>query len=538
MAGEMKWASGIALAASTAALSSAAAGQPEIPGSTRVAPVYVPVLSGAAETLRVSQRAPDLPIVTLREAIARAYLNNPNLLAERATLRATDERLPSARAGYGSTLDLQVAQGYQRDRTELLPGQSITRGGGATSALLILNQPIFTFGRLRSAENGALAEIGLQREALRLQESQTLLDVVNAFVSVERDTLAVGIAQDNLDTLGRQYRDSAERFRVREITSSDLQQIETRLELGRAQLLQTQGALGASRAQFLRTVGAPPAAQVQPPDTLPLGASTLDQAYEVAEENSPLIRGAQSRERVSRARINAARAEYGPMVSFRGTGSYGSVSPYSNELRASSLRGEAVLSQPLVDSGVRRAAVAAAAEANDADWRLIDQALRDARQAVASAWSQYNAAALSAANYARAEDAARRAYEGADVQEKAGARTTLDVLDLLRDLLNVRLSRINAEADAYAGRASLLAAMGRLEAPLLFPDLEPYDPARHLDKVRRKGDIPLLTPAISWLDGLATRSIDNERPIRDPSGVLRSEAPQFKAEPVLPLPQR
>jgi outer membrane protein TolC len=59
------------------------------------------------------------------------------------------------------------------------------------------------------------------------------------------------------------------------------------------------------------------------------------------------------------------------------------------------------------------------------------------REAVSSSWNQLTASRASLEHYARASEAARRAFEGALKQHRAGARTTLDVLDLARDLLNV-----------------------------------------------------------------------------------------------------
>lgn len=509
-----------------------AAQDKEVPTRPR-APVYTPALPADADPA-VAARPAVQPVATLREAIKVAYASNPTLLSQRASLRSTDNRLPAARARFGPTLDLAATQAYQRDRTETLPRTIFSEQGFSNTAQAVFNQPLFTFGRLRSAEEQARAEIALARDSLRLQEAQVLLDVLTAFVSVQRETLFVSISQQNLDLLGRQYRDSAERFRVREITSTDLQQIETRVELGRAQLLEAQGRLNASRADFLNVVGAPPATELAEPDPLPIAAETVEAAYDYAEVNSALVRAAHSREKVSRAVVAAARAEQRPRLDLRGGATYGSVSPYSNNLRTTQLRSDLTFSVPLIDSGLRRANERAALEANEADWRLIDQALRDVRLGVGSSWSQLTSARAAIINYTRAEDAARRAYEGALEQEKAGARTTLDVLDLLRDLLNTRLNLITAQANEYVARANLLASMGRLEAPLLVPEIRAYDPTEHFNRVRSKGDIPLLTPVLSSLDGLMMRENQTDRPIRDPAGQLEIEPPALIAEPALP----
>ncbi len=485
-------------------------------------PVYTPSFPYGADT-QVATRPPAQAVTTLRDAIALAYWSNPQLLAERANLRATDNQLPIARSAYGPTLDFQASQSFQRDRRELVRNRFRGDQGFSNTAALILTQPLYTFGRNRAREASARAQILLGRDSLRLTEAQVLLDVVSVFISVQRDLLSVQIAQENLDLLVRQYSDSAERFRVREITSTDLQQIETRVEFGRAQLLQSQGQLGVSRGQFLSAVGAPAGTSLAEPAPLPIASPDIAGAYAYAEVNSPLVRAAKSRERISRAGIEAARAEMGPRLDLRGTGAYGSASPYTDNLRTTNLSANVTLTQPLIDSNLRNSQLRAAKEANEADWRLIDLAMRDTREAVSTSWNQLTAARASLEHYARASEAARRAYEGALEQERAGARTTLDVLDLARDLLNVRTNFIVAEANEYLGRAQLLATIGRLEAPLLVPDIQSYDPLANFDRVKRSGDVPLLTPALSGLDGLTTRDVGTDRPIRDPAGPLANE---------------
>jgi outer membrane protein len=46
---------------------------------------------------------------TLQEALAHAYANNPTLLAARAQLRATDENVPQALAGWRPTVVIGAA---------------------------------------------------------------------------------------------------------------------------------------------------------------------------------------------------------------------------------------------------------------------------------------------------------------------------------------------------------------------------------------------------------------------------------------------
>ena len=484
----------------------------------RPSPTYRPdgggYLSGGPERDRNDPVPALAPVRSLAEAITVAYRTNPNLLAARAQARAADYRVPQARSAFGPALSATGAYTFTRSRVEVLPGTFAGARGWASTASLVLNQPVFTFGRNAASEAGAIASSQFQRDSLRITEAQTLNGVVTAYVSVLRDATSVTIARQNLALLEEQLRQNQIRFDVRDLTLTDLDQTRTRVDLGRAQLLQAEGQLGISQKQFLASVGAPPG-DLLPPDLLDIRFTALDAAYSYAEANGPLIRAAQSREKISRAAVSAAKAEYLPRVDLRGTADYGSVSPYNDNLRTTQLVGQVVVSQPLIDSGLRRERTNEAREANQSDWRLLDQAYRDTRESIGSAWDQLASSRASLADYRSAIAAAQRAYDGALLQQKAGDRTTLDVLDLARDLLTVRNNYNITVANEYLARASLLASAGLLEGPLLVPGLEGYDADAHYERVFHRGDIPLFTPAVSALDHLTVGDNKRDRPARD-----------------------
>jgi outer membrane protein len=60
---------------------------------------------------------------TLEGALAKAYINNPDLNAERAGVRVSDENLPISRAGQRPRVQLTLDQGWQRDDSTGLFGR-------------------------------------------------------------------------------------------------------------------------------------------------------------------------------------------------------------------------------------------------------------------------------------------------------------------------------------------------------------------------------------------------------------------------------
>jgi outer membrane protein len=463
------------------------------------------------------------PVTSLTDALRLAYWTSPTLLAQRATVRSFDYRVAQARANYGPRLNYSLSTTFQSDRFDQRRGSPLNLSGWTTTASAILNQPLFTFGRNAAQERNSRAQLEFQRQVLRSTEQQALLDAIATYIGVLRDRAAVQIAKDNLAALQRQLDDNKSRLAVREVTATDVQQIATRVSLGQAQVYNAQRDAASSEAAFLRMVGVP-AGDLVPPNPLQLPVVQLEEAYAYAELHSPIVLAAQAREKVSRASVAAAKSELLPRIDFQGSASYGSQSAYSDDLRQRDLRAQFIVSGPIFESGLRRARVSEAMAANDADWRLLDASLRENRATLAAAWNDWQAQQAAIASFRSAEDSARKAYEGAVLQQRAGLITTLDVLDLARELLLARSNSNTAIANTYVAKARVLAAAGALEQAWLMPDAARYDAERHLRKVRHNGDVPLATPILRAVENAGAIGSTATLPVRDPAG-SRTAAP-------------
>jgi outer membrane protein len=494
-------------------------------------PRFRPELPDGTPPDVAAMAASGTPVSGLAQALRLAYWTTPNLLAQRALLRSVDYRVPQARAAFGPSINYQADYSYQRTQFDQLFGADGINRGWSSTAQAILTQPLFTFGRNAAQENVAKAQLAFQREVLRSSEQQALLDAIAAYVGLLRDRASVTIALDNLATLESELSDNRARLAVREVTSTDVQQVETRVELGRAQVFLAQRDAASSEATFVRMVGVP-AGELAAPNPLQLPVGSLEDAYGYALAHSPIVLAAQAREQVSRAGLSATKAALLPRVEFQGTASYGTRTPYTDQLRQTDFRGRFVISGPLFQTGLLQARVGEAAAANDSDWRLLDASVRESRSNLASNWNDWQAQQAAIERYAAAVESARKAYDGALLQERAGLRTTLDVLDLARELLLARGNYNNAIAAAYIAQARVLATAGALEQSWLLPDDDRYDPLRHFRKVRHRGDVPLLTPFLRVIDGLPVAEGSGPRAIRDPGGVRTT--PPVKLLPIKP----
>ncbi|MGY3293008.1 outer membrane protein TolC [Bradyrhizobium sp. LM3.6] len=120
----------------------------------------------------------------LPEALAKAYQTNPQLNAERARQRATDENVPQALAGYRPQIVASLSAGLQSVRN-LLPDNTI-QTANLKPWIIGVTVTQTLFNGFRTANNVRAAELQVQsgREALRNVGQGVLLDAVTAYTNV------------------------------------------------------------------------------------------------------------------------------------------------------------------------------------------------------------------------------------------------------------------------------------------------------------------------------------------------------------------
>src|ERR1035437_6713421 len=85
------------------------------------------VTGAAAAVLLMAYMGPTPALAdTIEAALVRAYQNNPQLNAQRASVRSTDENVPQALSGYRPAVALTGSAGYQYTDVNTTAGGSPT----------------------------------------------------------------------------------------------------------------------------------------------------------------------------------------------------------------------------------------------------------------------------------------------------------------------------------------------------------------------------------------------------------------------------
>jgi len=472
---------------------------------------------------------------TLADAIALAYRSNPTLQAQRDLQKVTDETYVQARSGLRPTVTANINATYAEAATDLPQPLPQTEHYNQGTGGFTITQPIFNGGRTAAAEQAAEASIMAGREGLRQTEATILQQVVQAYADVRRDQQIVVIRQNNVSVLSGQLDLTRAKFDVGQVTRTDVAQAEAQLAAARALLSTSQAQLQISRANYTAVVGQNPG-ELAPEPPVPGVPPTVDQAFDTAEAESPLLLQARRTEQASRARVAEAKAANHPTISLQGTIGYsGTVAPFDPTDYSKTTTVQAVITQPIFTGGLNSSNIRSALAQNSADRISIEGARRQVVQQVSQAW---NTMASSRANVTSDQEQVRSAgvaFEGEQEEYKVGLRTTLDVLISQQNLRDAELALVQARHDAYVAQAGLLQAMGRLEARYLVAGVEGYDPAASFNKIKHVGGTPW-DGVIDRLDSIGAPKVKIDPAATQPlpgSGTA-TMLPPTGAEPVHP----
>jgi outer membrane protein len=422
---------------------------------------------------------------TLTEALSYAYNNNPQLLAQRALLRATDEQVPQALSGWRPTVNFTGQAG--EERAGVATGGPTAFSSFTTRQLdLRITQPVFNGGRTEAQTKQAVNTVESTRAQTLAVETTVFQTVVQAFFDTYRDQALVEVNRNNEAVLKKQLDATRERFRVGEVTRTDVAQAESSLAQATANRIAAEGQLETSRANFVRAVGHPPGRLVLPSGRPALPGSR-DEALALAATNNPNVISANFAEAAARDNVDAVRGQLLPQISII-TDLNRSFAP-SVSLRATRQDTASVVAQmtmPLYEGGAIYSQTRAAEQTVGQRRSQVDDARRQAVQLATQSWETLMAARAAVASFGAAVKAAQIALSGTQQEALVGSRTVLDVLISEQQLFTTQSQLVGAQHDAAVAEFNLTAAIGRLIAPELKLPVQLYDMEQHYKAVKDK----------------------------------------------------
>jgi outer membrane protein len=453
----------------------------------------VKVFTGtAAAVLLLASMGPTPALAdTIEAALVRAYQNNPQLNAQRASVRSTDENVPQALSGYRPRVALTASAGFQYTDTVTTAGGTDTtlvrtgiHGANAPrSAGLTVSQTLYNGQQTANRTRAAESQVSGAREGLRVLEQTVLLQAATIYMDYLRDSAIVEVQKSNVRVLEQTLKQTNDRFNVGEVTRTDVAQSEAQLAAGKTQLLTAEANLTTTRSNFRRIIGNEPQALApgSPVDRFLPG--TLPSAVNLGLTQNPNVTAAMFGIDVSHLQVKVNEGALLPTVSLQASvqQSYEQTMTIQRSFGASAL---AQLSVPVYQGGGEYALIRQSKESL-AQQRLNLEQVRDQTRAnVVTAWGQLVAGKAQVQSANAQVSASEIALNGVREEAKAGQRTTLDVLNAQQALVNARVALVTAQHDRVVASYAVLNAVGRLSPLVLKLPTTVYDPSVHYHQVR------------------------------------------------------
>jgi len=421
---------------------------------------------------------------TLTEAMSAAYDSNPQLLAERSLLRATDESVPQALAGWRPTVQFTGSWGPETiDNTPGFPPSSPTTGTLHPGILdLSVTQNVYNGGRTVAQTAQAENSVRAERARAVATESLVLFSVAQAYFDILRDQTLVALNVNNEQVLRRQLEATRDEFSVANATLTDVAQAEARLAAATASRQQAEGTLDTSRAEYAHAVGREPE-NLERPSLRPVLPENREQALALAGAENPTLVAAVFTEDAALENVQATRAQLLPNINIIGDVNRGQLNQFviHDTVTKSVI---ARLTVPLYEGGAIYSQTRQAQETLSQRKGQTDDARRQAIQSARAAWDTIQSARASVQSLQTTIRAATIALDGVRTEQQVGERTVLDVLNAEQELFSDRVSLEQSQHDLAVAEFNLAQQIGRLTATDLKLPVKLYDVDVHYDSVR------------------------------------------------------
>ncbi len=395
---------------------------------------------------------------SVRDAIALAVQNNPQILEAAANRRAVDEELNQGRGLYLPRLDLEASAGFAYNHRPSSGVNQDSRWGD--SGGLVARQTIFDGGYRQAEIDKQSARVGGAAVRVRERSELIAIETIQSYIDVSRFNRILRVSEENI----RIHRELFALVRTRSqggaSTQGEVYLAQERLYAAEAIRADIKRTLGLAEARYINLVGARHSnlEPVPRPNGLP---AARDAAIHRARNNNPTLHAADKDVAAARADFTQSEAAFRPNVALEGRGAAGhdlnGIKGPNNDASA-----KVVMSWNLfnghIDQARRREKGERLAEAES----RLDRLRRDVDEGIMRAWSDIKTNDERVAVLDRQLEAGNRLTVAYRQEFEGGRRSMLDLLEAQNVHFNAQIQRSTSSSLALYARYQLIAAMGGL----------------------------------------------------------------------------
>ncbi len=444
---------------------------------------------------------------SITQAMIDAYKTNPQIKAQRSAVRALDEGIVQAKAGWRPTITGNLAAGIGRNNyAGDTIDETINRQQTATTATknqfvsagVELRQNLFTGGGTVYQTREAKSRVMAARAALADEEQTVLLQACQAYLDLMTNIAELELLKQNEETLRKTLEATTQKYDIGEETLTSKAQAEGRYADAKARRKSAEATLDGTRATFERITLRKPGNLSKPnsPSNIP---ANLDEVLERTRLNFPKIIQAMNDETAARHAVDVRESELLPKLDLvgnsnarrdrnknrlQGTQFEFNKNPLNDRTWGHSLQVQ--LTVPIYEAGLTRSQRRQAAETAEQARIGIERMRREAMEQATQAWNLFKSAHANVEFYRTQVRANQVSLDGTREELEVGSKILLDVLNAINQLVESQRALVQAERDYYLASYQLLYFMGDLTARGQKLKVDYYDPKEHYNATKNR----------------------------------------------------
>ena len=405
--------------------------------------------------------------ITLSEALLQAYINNPELNAERENIKISKQELKISKGNYLPSII--ISGNKSRENTNKLTnraGNDVANNDvDPITKSVKIEQTLLDFSRNADFQKNKIG-INLANIKLLKKEQEILLKATEAYTGLILANEKSKINQSNLNLLERQVETDRARLERGQITLSDLAQSEASFAEAQANFIQSKNEIISNRLNYENVIG-----KILNTNSLKKNFNmnfilpeNLSSAIEISKKNNPELIIAKLEYEQSEKDVLISRSDLSPSakLSYENSRSEDVSSTY-DERNKSILK--ATISWPIFAGGKNIASLNKSKNVQDRKRLLLDSVTKTNDTNVAIAWSTFQSSKSLLNSVETQVKAAEIANEGITVEYESGlGRSTLDVIQSNSILLKAKISLANSERNYLLTQFKLLKSIGLLNS--------------------------------------------------------------------------
>lgn len=406
-------------------------------------------------------------LITLTDALKAAYAANPRIEAARQQFSISETDVSLAESGRRLSIEANASYGYLEQDNNFTTAQSSTLSGDTSDVGISLRQPIFRGFQTRNSILRATSISSASYVEIAAIEQQVFLEVVTAYLDVQRDYNVLNLNLENLKTLNNQLKANEKRYELKDTSLTDVARSQSAVASAQSQIANARASYASARSRFFRLTGLS-SENLSPLTSEPLVPESLEALMDKAISNNASINAARHALEASEYAVKEAKGARLPTVDFNaslnrsdGPQNFGL---FSDNRVTNAASASIAVRVPIYQAGQEFDNIKRAKQVRRLREIELVQFTANIRDESRIAWDRLISTKAALVSHEKAVESAKTAAIGTRKIYRSGLISAIDLIDTEQILLRSTVDYERAKNDYYVTLYTLLSIMGDIKA--------------------------------------------------------------------------